>query len=164
MPIRTLPSNSDAILVVGQFKASGALGNQDSLSAAKAGIGYTMSQFKVTAVVESLQSSGDTVGKTLNRTDVYVSGKYSFGKNDVKLAITNASNSNGVSNTGAMMYAAGVDHDFSKKTSVYAQGVYISNDSAASYGFNGAATTATTSGVVAGTNPYGFLVGMKHAF
>ena len=140
------------------------VGSKDHLKAAKAGIGYTMSQFKVTAVIERFMSSGTTVGNKLTRTDIYVGGIYKFGKNDVKLAVTSASNANGVSNTGAKMFAAGVDHSLSKKTTVYAQGVLISNDSKASYGFNGAATTANTASVAAGKNPYGVLVGMKHVF
>lgn len=149
---------------VGDFVAAAPLGNNDTLKATKAGVGYTMDAFKVTAVVEKITSSGATVLNTLSRTDVNLNGMYKFGDNDVKLAVTKAGNSGGVAATGAKMIAVGFDHNLSKATSVYVQAAKISNDKNANFQFNGAATTATTAGGVNGSSPSGILLGIKHAF
>lgn len=134
----------------------------DSVKAWKIGAGYTMDAFKLNAVYEKISSS---IGgaNTLGRSNYNLSGVYSFGNDDVKLAYTVAGNTNGVAATGAKMIGVGYDHNFSKTTSVYAQYNRIANDSGAAYGFNTAATTAAQAGV-AGQKTSGFMLGMKHAF
>jgi predicted porin len=156
----------------GQYAATGSLAAGDSLKAVKAGIGYHADAFKVNAVVEKLTSSiaANANANLLGRTDFYVAGQYNINEtNDLKAAYTKAGNSGGVANTGATMIGLGFDHYMSKKTSLYAQYVKISNGSAADFQFNNAATTGVTTAVAGaggttGTSPKGILVGMKHDF
>lgn len=151
--------------LTGQFVPAGALAAGDSLKAWKLGAGYKFDAFQLNAVYEKISSSMGVAGlNTLGRADWYLAGQYNFGNDDVKLAYTRAGDTNGVANTGARMIGLGYDHNMSKRTSLYAQYNKLTNDSAAKFGFNTAATTAATAGVVNGTSPSGFLVGMKHSF
>lgn len=135
----------------------------DSLSAWKIGGGYKIDALQLNAVLEKTSSSVGGLN-TLGRTNYTLNGVYRFGNDDVKLAYTHAGNTNGVGATGASEIGLGYDHNFSKRTSLYAQYARISNDTGAAYSFGTSASTATVTGVAAGGNPSGFLVGMKHTF
>lgn len=146
----------------------------DSFKAWKLGVGYTVIEgLEINAVYEKLTSSiaapgvifaGVTDPNALGRTDWYLAGKYSFGNDDVKIAYTKAGNYSFAPSSGARMIGIGYDHNLSKRTSLYVQYAKISNDSFAAYGFNGAATTLNSSGVVTGSSPSGLVLGMKHTF
>lgn len=149
----------------GQFAPAGTLVAGDSLKGWKLGAGYTMDALQLNAVYEKITSSMGAAGvNALGRTNWYLAGQYNFGNDDVKLAYTRAGNTNGVANTGAKMIGLGYDHNLSKRTSLYVQYVKLSNDSGAKFGFNTAATTAATTGVINGVSPTGFMLGMKHVF
>jgi predicted porin len=153
-----------------QLTAAGLIGAGDTLKAYKAGVGYWVTDdLRLVGVYEKLSSSFN-VGNPANpnvvgRTDWNIGGIYQFGgNNDVKLSYTKAGNSGGVASTGAKMIGVGFDHNMSKRTSLYAQYNKLTNDSAATFGFNGAATTAVVAASGPGVSLSGFLVGMKHAF
>ena len=140
----------------------------DSLKAWKIGAGYWVtSALRVVGVYEKLTSSissGLVASNAFSRNDWNIGAIYKFGMDDVKFSYTAAGNSGGVANTGAKMIGVGYDHNMSKRTSLYVQYNKLSNDSAASFGFNGAATTGVVAASAAGANLTGFLVGMKHTF
>lgn len=66
----------------------------------------------------------------------------------------------GIANSGAKLFALGYEHSLSKRTVVKAVWSQISNESAATYnfGFN------AIGGAVAGADPRGFQVGVRHTF
>lgn len=145
---------------------AGAAANTDrEESAWKLGVGYKiMPALQVGFAYE--QTSDD-----LNAgTEVYghkawtLGGKYSMGSNDLKLAYTQAGDRADVSNTGAKQWALGVDHHMSKRTKVFAQYVRLDNDSAATYGLNGAKATGLVNANGAGADPSAWSFGMRHSF
>jgi predicted porin len=135
-----------------------------SEKATKLGLGYTMDAFVVGFAYEKI--AGSTVGG-LNAEDhnaYYLSGKYSFGSDAVKVAYTKAGNLNNVANTGAKQFSLGYDHSLTKRTTVYAMYSKISNDSAAGYmlSSNGTAGAASSAGL--GASPSAVAFGLKHTF
>jgi predicted porin len=147
-------------------KTAAGIAAGDSLKAWKAGVGYWVTDsLRLVGVYEKLTSSiaASPNANVLGRTDWNLGGIYKFGNDDVKLSYTKAGNSGGVANTGAKMIGVGYDHNMSKRTSLYAMYNKLTNDSAATFGFNGAATTAVVAGV-ANQSVTGFMVGMKHTF
>lgn len=148
-----------------QLTAGGLLGAGDTLKAFKVGGGYwVMDSLRLVAVYEKLTSSGAVVLNQLNRTDWNVGAIYKFGSDDVKFSYTKAGNVGNVANSGAKMIGVGYDHNMSKATSLYVQYNKLTNDSAASFGFNGSATSAVYAASGLGANMSGLLMGMKHSF
>lgn len=66
----------------------------------------------------------------------------------------------GTSNTGAKLFALGYEHSLSKRTVVKAVWSQISNESAATYNFG----VNAIGGAIAGADPRGFQVGVRHTF
>lgn len=140
-----------------------ALADGDKASAWKLGGGYTMDAFNVNAIYEKTTNTiaGATAGQ---QTNIYLSGKYSFGNDAVKLAYTQAGKVQGVAGTDAKQVSVGYDHNLSKRTSVYALYTQVSNGTGAAYGLTGATgVTGAVAGVL-GQKPTAFSLGMKHAF
>ncbi|HXU92641.1 MAG TPA: porin [Gallionella sp.] len=140
-------------------------------SAWKIGASYTIDAFTINGVYEKTK---DDFGGVLNAGPVgsnvyghnayYLSGKYSFGANAVKLAYGKAG-SNVVANTGAKQISVGFDHNLSKRTTVYALYTQLSNETAASYALGNAGIgngTVYLNG--AGSKPSAVSLGMKHTF
>jgi len=68
-----------------------------------------------------------------------------------------------IANSGASMYALGVDYSLSKRTTILAAYAATDNDSAASYSAFGGGH-GDNPGTTAGGNPSGFSLGVRHAF
>ncbi|HBA90996.1 MAG TPA: hypothetical protein DCZ08_04225 [Anaerolineaceae bacterium] len=146
-------------------------------SAWKVGAGYTMDALTVNAVYER---TTDNLGSAANAlfgtalaadTDVfghnswYLSGKYSFGNDAVKLAYTKMDNMNAAlgADTGAKQVSVGYDHNLSKRTSLYGLYTKLSNGTNAQFGLSGVSTGApAASGAGVGVSAWSF--GMKHTF
>ena len=82
----------------------------------------------------------------------------------VKIAYAKADDGdNPATKTGATMMAAGVDHTFSKRTTVYALYAKTKNEANATYGLGqgGAGGSFTPA---AGEDPSVFSLGINHAF
>jgi len=133
--------------------------------------GYKMDAFEVNGVYEK---TSDDFGGVINANPVgsnalghrayYLSGKYSFGSNAVKLAYANAG-ANATVNTGASQVTLGFDHSLSKRTTVYALYTQLSNDAGVAYGLSTNGTGAPAAGVAGlGANPSAISLGMKHTF
>lgn len=137
----------------------------------KIGASYAIDAFTVNGVYEK---TSDNFGGVLNVAPLgsnvyghrayYLSGKYAFGANAVKLAYGNAGD-NATVNTGASQTSVGFDHNLSKRTTVYALYTQVSNKSAATYALGSAGIgngTVFLNG--AGSKPSAVSLGMKHTF
>lgn len=136
----------------------------DKSTAWKIGAGYTMDAINVNAVYE--KTSNTAVAGNSDQRNIYVSGKYSFGNDAVKLGYTAAGKVAGVAGTDAKQVSVGYDHNLSKRTTVYALYTQLSNGTAAVYGLSAATgvTGATVGAMTAGQKATAFSLGMKHSF
>jgi len=141
-------------------------------SAWKIGVGYTMDAFTINGVYERTSDNfGVLVGAPagadiLGHNSYYLSGKYSFGNDAVKLAYTNMGDRNmagGGANTGATQWALGYDHNMSKRTALYALYTRLNNDTNSAFGLSSVSTGATAASG-AGVSVSAWSFGMKHTF
>lgn len=136
----------------------------DKAAAWKIGAGYTMDAVKVNVVYE--KTSTTAVAGNSDQRNIYLSGKYSFGNDAVKLAYTLAGKNTGAAASDAKQLSMGYDHNLSKRTSVYALYTQVRNGTAANYGLTGANTTGAVSAVAGttGLKPMAWSFGMRHSF
>lgn len=136
----------------------------------KLGAGYNNNTFRVGLVYEK---TGDDLGQApqlagLGKSDLFghhawnLGGGYTFGNNEVKLQYTTASDTSIASSTGAKQWSLGLDHNFSKRTKIYALYTSLKNDDNANYTLGSASTGAVTSRY--GANPTAWSFGMRHTF
>lgn len=127
--------------------------------------GYKVAEFEVNGIYE--KSSDDLAAGTnaLGHRAYYLSGKYNFGSNAVKLAYANAA-ANATANTDATQVSLGFDHSLSKRTTVYALYTKLSNGTQGDYQLsgNGTGAPALTPVQANGGTPSAFSFGMKHTF
>jgi len=123
--------------------------------------GYKVEAFEVNGVYEKT-SDNFTGVDLLGHRAYYLSGKYNFGSNAVKLAYANA-NANRAVGTDATQVSLGFDHSLSKRTTVYALYTQLSNGAAGVYALSGNGTGAPAV-AVGGAKPSAFSFGMKHTF
>lgn len=128
----------------------------------KIGGGYTMDAFNVNAVYESTKT--DAVAAPLKQNNVYLSGKYSFGNDAVKLAYTMAGKIDSVAGTDAKQLSLGYDHNLSKRTKVYAIYTQVSNGTAASFGLKNSGSTGPVTASGVGVKPSAWSFGVQHSF
>lgn len=143
-----------------------------SESAWKVGVGYTMDAFTINGVYEKTSDNFGVLVAAPAGTDIlghrsyYLSGKYSFGNDAVKLAYTDMGDRNmagGGANTGAKQWALGYDHNMGKRTTLYALYTRLNNDTNSAFGLSSVSTGATAaSGAGVGVSAWSF--GMKHTF
>lgn len=127
----------------------------------KIGGGYNAGAFKVGAVYEKFS---DDLTTRIDRKAWTVNGAYMFGSNAVKLAYTKADDTGSVSNTGAKQWTLGFDHNFSKRTAVYALYSKLDNDTAGTYGVGTGVGGGAVAPVAAGADPSAWSFGVKHSF
>lgn len=142
----------------------------------KLGVGYKANAFRVGFAYENISDDfGNATGNPLGCTqsDCYghnawnLGGGYTFGNNEVKLQYTRAGNLGNNTNTGVKQWSLGLDHNFSKRTKVFALYTKLNNDTNAAYGIVGGSNGGTAVGVVNGmTNsaPSAWSFGMTHNF
>jgi predicted porin len=135
-----------------------------STKAWKLGVGYNFGEANVGFVYEHI--SDDFVTGTGNdRNSWTLNGSYKMGSNVLKAAYTKAGKVDNVDQTGAKLVAIGIDHNLSKRTSVYALYTKLTNDSAVGYDLGGYSTATTgASSVLAGSDPSAWSFGIKHSF
>lgn len=134
---------------------------QTKSTAWKIGGGYTMDAFNVNAVYESTKT--DAVAP-LKQNNVYLSGKYSFGNDAVKLAYTMAGKIDSRAGTDAKQLSLGYDHNLSKRTKVYAIYTQVSNGTAASFGLKNSGSTGPVIASGLGVKPSAWSFGVQHSF
>ncbi|MDD5058802.1 MAG: porin [Sideroxydans sp.] len=109
----------------------------------------------------ALAAGADCMGHSA----LYVTGKYLFDANALKIAYTRTGNLGAAANTGATQLSLGYDHRTSKRTTLYVLYTKLSNDSNANYGLGNASfASAATASIGAGADPSALSLGMKHVF
>jgi predicted porin len=128
----------------------------------KAGLGFTAGDTRIGLVYESLKD--DTADSANSRDAYYLAVSHTLGKETIKLAYGFATDGKDpATKTGATLVAIGVDHAFSKWTTVYALYAVVKNNADATYGIGtGGAGGAYVPG--AGEDPSVFSVGLNQSF
>lgn len=150
------------------FSAAGigsasAVGTNDKSKAWKLGLGYDFGMAKVGFVYEKISSENKTV---VDKKDWLLNAAVPMGNNTIKFEYGRNGDNANVNDTGSSMWALGVDHKFSKRTSVYALYAAQNNDRLATYGMysgdSGVGTGAANS--AAGNDVTALSVGIVHNF
>ncbi len=128
----------------------------------RVGVGYTFGDTKVGGVYEMLKN--DQSNSVYTRNAYYVSAVQKLGSNAVKLAYGKAEDGKSAANTGASTMAIGVDHTFTKRTTVYALYAATKNDNGATYGLGTDAAGGAYTPAIAGDSPSVVSFGVVHKF
>jgi len=129
-------------------------------SAWRLGAGYTAGDIKVVGLYQKTKDEG---GTSNGRKTWGLGGAYKMAANTIKLQYYRASDMDNVTDSGANMWALGADHAMSKRTTAYIAYARTSNDAAAAFSAFGGGH-GDNPGTVAGKNPSGLSLGMKHSF
>lgn len=128
--------------------------------------GYSFGDAKITGL---FQQEKDLLGGTSDRKVWGLGAGYKIGATTIKGQFYKANELSDCgtdgcgNNTGAKMWALGADYALSKRTTAYAAYARTNNDDAAAYSAFGGGH-GDNPGTVAGKNPSGFSLGMKHSF
>lgn len=127
----------------------------------KAGVGITFGGTKLGLVYEKIDS--DKANSVYTRDAIYAAVSQKIGKETIKLAYGVARDGDDPAiKTGASQITAGVEHAFSKRTSVYALYTATDNDKDATYGIGqGQGVNFVPN---AGEDPSSISIGINHSF
>lgn len=125
--------------------------------------GYNLGDFKLVALYEQTKDNSAVAGTDDDRKVWGLGGAYKRGSNTLKLQYYKAGQYGNVANTDANMWALGVDHAMSKRTTAYVGYARTSNDSGVGYSMSGGGHDDNY-GTVSGKDPSGFQVGLVHKF
>ncbi len=134
----------------------------------KLGLGYKWQAFKLGFVYENTKDNFGSVKTPGGSNDYYghnaysLNGTYSFGNNALNVAYTRAGDMSYASNTGVKDWTLGVDHHFSKRTTIYAFYTKLTNDTNAVYHLAGGSNGGTAGSLNA--DPSAFSFGITHKF
>jgi predicted porin len=144
-----------------------AAGTSAKESAWKLGLSYKIDALTANFAYERTSDNfGAAAANALGHNAYYLSGKYAFGNDAVKLAYSKAG-ANATASTDASQVSVGYDHGLSKRTTVYAQYTRLSNGTAGVYNlFSATNATGSTANALAtaGSKPSAFSFGLKHTF
>ena len=129
----------------------------------KLGVGYSANNFRVGMAYEKTGDDFNGGSDMLGHHSWYLSGGYTFGNNEVKAAYTSMGQLGNFSNTGAKQWAIGLDHNFSKRTKVFALYTKLSNDTQSGFSLTGGGNGGPQ-GSAANSDPSAWSFGMKHSF
>lgn len=134
----------------------------------KLGASYKMGALETNLAYEKTSDSlGAANADALGHSAYYLSGKYSFGSDAVKVAYTHAGKLAGAAagtDTTARQLSVGYDHNLSKRTTVYALYTKLSNGANAQYGLTTAGSTGGMAAKGADADPSAWSLGVKHSF
>lgn len=146
-------------------------------SAWRVGLGYTLNDFSFGAAYES---TTDTLGKAASlatcsalstgadcfgHSASYLTAKYNFGSDALKVAYTKVGSLASSASTGANQISLGYDHRLSKRSTLFAVYTKLTNETKANYGLgNTAFSSGATTSIGAGAAPSALSFGLKHAF
>ncbi len=125
------------------------------------GAGYSVGALKVTGLYQQLNDLGGVSGA--DRASWGVGGALSFGKNAVKAQWYSTDDLNAVPHSGANMWVAGLDHNFSRRTTGYIAYARTDNDSASAFSMAGGGHGDNIAPPVGG-DPSGYSLGLIHRF
>ncbi len=104
-----------------------------TITGTKLGAGYSFGETKLGFVYETLKD--DKANSPYSRNAVYLSVIQKLGKEKIKLAYGKADDGEDTNTkTGATFMAVGIDHELSKRTTIYALYAATQNDKNATYG------------------------------
>jgi len=144
--------------------AGAVLATLDSASATKLGLGYKFGAATVGFIAERIVL--DPIGgDSIHRNAYYLNGSYTMGSNVLKAAYGKAGalSCTGCGNTDGKQFTVGVDHNLSKRSTVYALYSKMSNGTDGEYGL-GAGQGGAVSPAAADQDPSVWSLGMKHSF
>lgn len=128
----------------------------------KLGLGWDFKQgTKVGFVYEKLNNS--QASSTGTRNAYVLNVAHTMGNNVIKAQYGKANDGESATDTSAKNWAIGVDHNMSKRTSVYALYTRTDNAEGGLYGVGGTKTTGTWT-PAAGEDPRAVSLGVKHSF
>jgi len=122
---------------------------------------YKMGDMKFLAGYGQISDLAGDKGNAGQVTFYTLGGAFKSGMNTFKLQYTSADTD--VTDSASTLLALGVDHNFSKKTKVYAAYASISNDANAKSGFTSSGHDSTVA-ALQGKDSSGFSLGMIHKF
>jgi predicted porin len=142
----------------------------DDMDAWKVGLGYSFGDSKISAVYEDINH--DASDNAASRDAFWGSFAHKFGANEIKLAYGRANDSEAKTaggKDGADTWAIGIDHNFSKRTKVYAIYTAMDNDNNGNYGLytaqnNGDSGNGFYASDSVGNDVDAFSVGIIHNF
>ena len=135
-----------------------------TVKAWRAGFGYTlMGNTKFGLAYENNDAETATGANANDGHAWYASVSHRMGNITLAAAYTDRSDTGNGVDDGAKQYTGGVEYAFSKRTSIYGLYTKVKNDTAGTNNI-GAATGIATVSTVAGGDPSGFSLGMRHSF
>lgn len=141
-----------------------ATGAGNDASSVKLGLGYTIDALKLGFIYENIGVSSGLQGLGIDRTAYLVNAAYAMGKNTLKASYAKANDGdNAATDTAAKQWTLGVDHNLSKRTSVYALYTKMDNSAGATYGIGGNGAGGAYA-PAAGEDPRAVSLGMRHSF
>lgn len=136
----------------------------DNENAWRLGASYSAGDFKVVALYQRNNDKNTVLGIAGDHKLWGLGGAYKFaGNNTVKLQYYKADALDNTSETGANMWALGVDHAMSKRTTAYVAYARTNNDTSATYSAFGGGHGDNPS-TVTSKDPSGLSLGIKHSF
>jgi len=132
----------------------------------KLGLGYKFGATKVGFVHERLNDDNPvTANANAGTRNAYLLNvAHTMGANVIKASYGKASDGATAADTSAKNWTIGVDHNLSKRTSVYALYTKTDNAAGATYGVGGAGAGGLYNAAAVGEDPRAFSLGMKHSF
>jgi predicted porin len=137
----------------------------DTSSAWRLAGGYKFGDARVVALYQSAkdQTTGATTSPADDRKVWGVGGSFAMGASTLKAQYYKAGKFGNTANSAANMWALGVDHAMSKRTTAYVAYSTTKNDSAAAFSAMGGGH-ADNPGTLVGKNPSALSLGMIHNF
>ena len=153
-----------AVTTVTAATTASAGGVSSTAKAWRAGIGYTLMGNTKFGLAYENNDAETAAGANANDGHAwYASVSHRIGNITLAAAYTDRSDTGNGIDDGAKQYTGGVEYAFSKRTSVYGLYTKVKNDAAGTNNI-GAATGIATVSTVAGGDPSGFSLGMRHSF
>ncbi|MBU1691327.1 MAG: porin [Gammaproteobacteria bacterium] len=142
------------------------VGANNDAAATKIGLGYKIDAFKLGLVWEKISASNATLGATVERKGWSLPVSYTMGANAINFTYGKAGSTTNTTDNGAKMYALGLNHSLSKRTSAYVVYAKMDNDTNGAYalGLAGTGHGQTVTPVGTGADVSSLSVGMKHTF
>jgi len=125
----------------------------------KIGASYKFGDLAVNALYEEIDRDG--AANAASRDAWYLSAVYAMGPMALKAAYGKADDADSGANTGATLWAVGLDYNLSKRTAAYVMYADLDNESSATYGMGAGGTRYVPT---AGLDASGFSIGMRHSF
>jgi len=133
--------------------------------ATKVGLGYDIDAFNFGFAYEKTSDDEGAGGADrFGHNSYYLSGKYTFGTDALRVAYTKSGQVGSIANSEAKLYSIGYDHNLSKRTTLYAAYGALKNGSGIAYPLTFANGTGASAPSGFGAKVSGLSFGMNHAF